>query len=122
MALKEIPRHEWKEFFESFSSRHQGWFVKLQWAGTGPGADAEVQEQPLESITADLDGGEDKVSVTLGPGPDTLRLCTVPRPSRVQLQQTAEGADQALQIDSADGTTMLVRFRSAMLPEMVDGI
>jgi hypothetical protein len=28
----------------------------------------------------------------------------------------------ALQIESSDGTTTLVRLRSAMLPEMVDGI
>lgn len=37
------------------------------------------------------------------------------------LEQTDEGADAALAIKSADGTALL-RFRSAVLPEMVDAV
>jgi hypothetical protein len=37
------------------------------------------------------------------------------------LKQNREGADEAVEIESAEGKT-LVRFRSAMPPEMVDGI
>jgi len=40
----------------------------------------------------------------------------------VSLEQTDEGADAALAIKSADGLTALLRFRSAVLPEMVDAV
>jgi hypothetical protein len=44
---------------------------------------------------------------------------TINRPSEVSLEQTDEGADAALAIKSEDGVTALLRFRSAVLPEMV---
>jgi hypothetical protein len=36
--------------------------------------------------------------------------------------QTSEGANAALEIESADETKTLLRFRSALLPEFVDGV
>ncbi len=33
-----------------------------------------------------------------------------------------EGAHEASQVEAADGTATLLRFRSAVLPEMVDGV
>ena len=41
-------------------------------------------------------------------------------PTDVSLEQTDEGADVALSIKSADGTTALLRFRAAVLPETID--
>jgi hypothetical protein len=38
------------------------------------------------------------------------------------LEQTDEGADAALAIKSNDDTTALLRFRSAVLPELVDAV
>jgi hypothetical protein len=46
----------------------------------------------------------------------------ISRPTHVSLEQTDEGADAALAIKASDGTTTLLRFRSAVLPELVDGI
>ena len=43
-------------------------------------------------------------------------------PSHDRLEQTQEGASEALRIESTSGATTLLRFRSAMLPEMVDGV
>ena len=47
---------------------------------------------------------------------------TISRPTAVSLEQTDEGADAALAIKSEDGVTALLRFRSAVLPEMVDAM
>ena len=47
---------------------------------------------------------------------------TVIEPTQVWLAQTPEGANAALEIDSADETKTVLRFRSAFLPEFVDGV
>lgn len=43
-------------------------------------------------------------------------------PTHVRIEQAENGADMALQIESSDAATTLVCLRSAILPEMVDGI
>jgi hypothetical protein len=47
---------------------------------------------------------------------------TIDRPTRVMFQQSQAGEHQGLEITSADGTTTVVRFRTAMKPEALDGI
>jgi hypothetical protein len=43
-------------------------------------------------------------------------------PKRVLLKETETGATEALEIESSDGETTLLRFRSVIPPELVDGI
>lgn len=43
-------------------------------------------------------------------------------PIRVWLEQTSEGAAAALEIESADEVKTLLRFRSPMPADMVDGV
>jgi hypothetical protein len=42
--------------------------------------------------------------------------------TRIYLERTNDGADAALQIESADGTKAILRFRATALPETVDGV
>jgi hypothetical protein len=58
----------------------------------------------------------------VGAKPDDHISHSIGRPTEVILQQTDEGADAALAIKSADGVTALLRFRSPMLPEMLDAV
>jgi Family of unknown function (DUF5335) len=120
--MREIPRDEWIEFFDGFSRQHEGWLAAVEVFGTDIGAQVEARELPFTGITADLKDGEDMVSIILGEEAEDHVTHTISRPTHVRLEQTAEGANAALQIESADGTTTLLRFRSAVLPEMVDGI
>ena len=121
--MREIPRHEWVEFFDSFSRQHEGWLVTVEVLGAEIGAQVEAQELPLHGITAELKGGdEDTISVILGGEPTGHVTHSVTGPKHVRIEQTEDGADMTLQIESGDGVTTLVRFRSAMLPEMVDGV
>jgi hypothetical protein len=46
----------------------------------------------------------------------------IPEPAHVWVQQTTEGANAALEIEANDGTQTLLRFRSALPSEMVDGV
>lgn len=123
MATREIPREEWIEFFDGFSRQHEGWLVTVEVLSSELGAQVEARELRLEGITADLKGdGEDTISIMVGETPDDHVTHTITAPSHVRLEQTQEGANEALQIESASGAMTLLRFRSAVLPEMVDGV
>ena len=60
--------------------------------------------------------------IMTGIKPDDHITHSIARPTQVSLEQTDEGADAALAIKSGDGTTTLLRFRAAVLPEMVDAV
>lgn len=123
MRTREISRSEWPEFFDSFSRKHEGWLVTLEIFGTEIGAQVEERELALEGIVAELDEVKgDQIAIMIGARADDHITHDISRPTQVSLEQTDEGADVALAIKSVDGVTALIRFRSPMLPEMVDGV
>ena len=123
MKTKEIPKNEWPEFFDSFSRQHEGWLVTLEIFGTDIGAQVEERELAFEGIVDEWDEVQgNEIVIMIGAKPDDHITHSISRPTQVSLEQTNEGADAALAIKSGDGTTTLLRFRSPMLPEMVDGV
>lgn len=120
MPTQKIERREWMEFFDQFSRRHRGWLVTLEVLETDLGDQIEARELPLEGITAELKDSGDEIEIIAG-SPDAHVSHTITRPERVWLKQTEEGADETLEIESESGAVLL-RFRSAVLPEMVDGL
>jgi Family of unknown function (DUF5335) len=121
--MREIPREEWVEFLDSFSRQHEGWLVTVEVLGEEIGAQVEAEEMMLEGVTADLKGvGEDVISIILGNGSQERITHNITQPTHVRIEQTEGGADMALQIESGDRVTTLLSFRSAVLPEMVDGV
>src|SRR4051812_38059876 len=120
--MREIPREEWGEFLDSFSRQHEGWLVTVEVLGEEIGAQVEAQGVPLEGITAELKGdGKDSISITVGLKPSEHVTHNIQAPTHVRIEQAENGADIALQIESSDAATTLLRLRSPMLPEMVDG-
>ena len=123
MATREIPRDEWVAFFDSFSRQHDGWLITVELLGADAGAQVESREQPLAGITADLrDGGEDVISILVGRRSEDHVAHIIRAASHVSLKETDEGAHEALHIESKNGATTLLRFRSTVLPETLDGI
>lgn len=123
MKTKEIRKSEWPEFFDSFSRQHSGWLVTLEILGSDVGAQVEEHDLAFEGIVDEWDEVQgNQIVLMMGAKPDDHITHAISRPTEVSLEQTDEGADAALAIKSADGITALVRFRSPMLPEMVDGI
>jgi len=120
MPTREIPREDWRPFLDAFSREHRGWLVSIDVLGPEVGAQHEASDIPLEGVAADE--RDDLISVFAGRDADRHVAHTVPAPIGVAVQQTAEGADEALQIRSRDGDTTILRFRTAIRPELVDGI
>ena len=122
MPTREIPRDEWVEFFDNFSNRHQGWLVTIEMLGADLGDQIQARDLPLEGIIAEPnDEGGGVIEILAGRKPDSHISHTVSAPVRVWLKQTDQRADEVLEIESED-IRVLIRFRSAMPAEMVDGI
>ena len=121
--MREIPRDEWVEYLDGFSRRHEGWLVTVEVLGSEVGAQVEAQELPLRGVTAELKGGgEGMITIILGAGESERVTHNVTRPAHLRVEQAENGADMTLQIETSDGVTTLVRLRSAVLPETVDGV
>lgn len=122
MKTRQIPKEEWGTFFDNFSRRHDGWMVTLEILDNEIGAQVEGRELTLKGIVDEWDeikGNE--IMVMVGTRPDDHVTHTIANATEVSLEQTDGGADVALAIKSSDGTTALLRFRSPLLPELVDG-
>jgi len=125
MPTQEIPRDEWAKFLEGYSRQHEGWLATLEIFGPEIGAQQEALDLPLEGITAaSKDGNPSTVSISivLGRNPDDHVTHTITDPTRLWLEQTSQGANAALEIESAGEVKTLLRFRSALPAEMVDGV
>jgi len=123
MPTQEIPREEWNTFFETFSRTHDGWLATLEIFGADIGAQEEAHELPLDGVSiAAESGGSKTIAISLGKAPDDHVSHLVDKPTHVWLEQTAEGANAALEIESEDESKTLLRFRSPVSPEFVDGV
>lgn len=122
MPTREIPRSEWKAFCDRFSREHEGWLATVEVLDENIGAQIEAKDLPLAGISADAKGGAgDAIEIFLAAEPERTLTHVVPAPKRLWVLSTDEGAEQALELEAPGGKTIL-RFRSAMRADMVDGI
>lgn len=121
MPTQEILRDEWAPYFEQFSRQHEGWLVTVEILGLDIGDQVQVRNLPLEGIVVESTDAGDQMTIIAGSRPGARISHTISSPSRVWIKQSAQGADEALEIESPSGA-VIVRFRSAVLPELVDGI
>ncbi|MFN2387205.1 MAG: DUF5335 family protein [Thermoanaerobaculia bacterium] len=122
MPTLEIPREEWKAFCDRFSREHEGWLATLEVLDEAIGAQVEAEDLPLEGITAASKGsGGDAIEIFLRAEPDGTLTHFVADPTRLWVLSTDAGAEEALEIE-APGSKTILRFRSAMPADMVDGI
>jgi hypothetical protein len=123
MATKEIPRDEWNKFLDTFSRQHEGWLATLEVFGADIGAQEQAHDLPLEGITAtSTDDDSPSIAINLGKAAEDHVTHTISNPTRLWLQQTSAGANEALEIESAGKVKTLLRFRSALPADMVDGV
>jgi hypothetical protein len=122
MPTKEISRDQWIDFFDSFSQQHKGWLITIEVLDLELGDQVEASDLALEGITAEInESGKDTIIVMAGKEPDSHISHTIVAPGKVWLKQTEEGADEALEIESEAGA-VIVSFRSAVPPELVDSL
>ena len=116
-----VPRTEWYRFFRDFSRRHEDWLVTVRIMSPGLGSQVESTDLPLEGIDADH-LGHGPIAIHVGRSPQNHVEHEVANPRQVWVEISREGAEEALEIESEDGTKTIIQFRSKSLPLEVDGI
>ncbi len=116
-----IPSTEWKEFLEAFTERHRGWLVRMEIHDFETGEDVGSKYMPLDSVELDTeDSANPRINVTVEADQKIIKHVLF-RPSRLTLQLSQDGADESLNIQSLN-TSTTIRFRAAVLPDVVDGV
>jgi hypothetical protein len=110
-ATTEIPREQWVSFFDDFSKQHEGWIVTVEVIGADIGDQEEASGLPLIGVSADVKAREDRVVLTVGGRPDADVNRIIESPRRVWLKPPRSVADEAIEVESEDGTATLVTFQ-----------
>jgi hypothetical protein len=122
MVTVEIPREGWRDALDEFTIVHDRWLVSLDVLGSDIGAQPEIEHMPLLGVSADRIDHDGTITISLARSRSAHFTHVIHDPTRVLVERTDVGADAALRIDAVDGTTTILRFRSAPLPETVDGL
>lgn len=107
MAFRDIPQAEWRAFLDRLSREHRAWLATVDRDGR-----VEARDEPLREIR--LDGG---IHLELG-----SRVVHVDAPHALRLQETQEGAPEALEIYQGTGSTVTMRLRISEPPGELDGL
>ena len=116
MTQMEIPREDWKAFFEDLSREHETGLVTVEVRGQPIPEQEAIRQQPLLGISYEEKGsGRGRIDIMTGSDSDNNTTHTVSAPSLVTVEkETATGDIDTLLIASAyDAPETLVHFLSA---------
>jgi hypothetical protein len=114
LDTREIPRSEWRAFFDQFSRLHHGQPLGVEIIGRDVGVQREAQDLPLLGVTAESPAGAGagiEVSAGRPGGPHVTH--SVADPVRVWAAEWNDGVSASLEIESADGHKTLLRVGPA---------
>jgi hypothetical protein len=114
-----VSRCDWTAFLESFSRQHEGWLISLDVGPATNGSAREARELPLDGIT--FEATTDALIVALREPGGSLLTHVVRSPRRLTRHETPQGT-LGLEIVAADGGSTMLRFRTIVAPELVDGV
>jgi len=115
MAEREIPRAEWKTFFDDVSRQYEQGQVTVEVRGDLLPQQAALSELPLLGISYDDKGsGAGQIHIMAGSDVTTNSSYTVETPTLVRVATTPAGDVDTVTIDAQEGMPVtLVRFLSA---------
>lgn len=117
MVIHDVPRAEWPAFLEQFNRQHRAWMATIH------GMEHErpvtrVPSVPIHAVTLVSDLADDTLRLTLANG---ISLCA-PRARALRVQETEDGIERALEIETVDGALVRIAFRAAARPDELDGL
>jgi hypothetical protein len=110
---REIAPNQWRIFFDEISRHYRGRCIELLHTSPGQGTRALAKDLPLIGFTLEPNPtGTPTLSICAGSGRGKSCLVShvVPGPLRVWMKQEANGGDNAMGIESADGSMLVVEF------------
>jgi len=122
MRTVEIPHDAWAQTLNEFTAIHEGWLISLDVLSPTIGAQPEINNLPLLGVSADRVDHDDAITISAARAAAEHITHTIRAVTRVYIERRDDGADVAMQIESADGTKTVLRFLATALPETLDGV
>lgn len=110
MTTTEIARYDWSSFLDSLTRLHVDEPVRIEVLRPDIGAQLEVNDLPLDGITAEMKGPIASITIAAGSDPDGHISHVISDPVSVRLARGSTDDDEALEIVDADRTVTLVFF------------
>ena len=110
MTTTEISRFDWMSFLDSLTRLHVDEPVRIEVLRPDIGAQLEVNDLPLDGISAEVKGPRATITIAAGTEIDGHVAHIIADPVSVRLARDTAGADEALEIVDADRTVTLVFF------------
>ncbi|MBZ5568597.1 MAG: hypothetical protein LAN64_12175 [Acidobacteriia bacterium] len=109
MPAREIPHPLWPTFLADFGLRHFCWKATLERKHSGGRCELIADNGCfLEELATGCVGGQRQIAIVLDSPFREYRTHVVSNPQRVRV---AAANQDSLEIDAADGSTMIVRVR-----------
>ena len=122
MQTVEIQPARWPQALAEFSAVHEGWLISVDILAPAIGAQPQVHELPLTGVVAERQQTGDTITISAARSDAGQITHTIHAPTRVWIERTNDGADAAMQIESAEGATTILRLKTPARPETVDGM
>ncbi len=117
MPAEIISRNRWREFLNGFSRAHAGWLVTVEAISARAAPSTVTHNVPLIGVS------DDNGRVVIAVGVDSSHTDRViEEPIHLRVDRAPDGTERGLEIETAEGDLIRLRFRSALPPELVDGI
>jgi hypothetical protein len=121
MQTVEIQPGRWSRALAEFSATHEGWLVSVDVLSAEIGAQPEFRDLPLVGVVAEPEHGEGLISISAAKLDGEQITHMIHSPTRVRIERLDDGADAAMQIESAEGITTILRLKTPARSELVDG-
>src|SRR5438552_3297385 len=120
MPAVEVGKSQWAEFLTGFARKHQNWLASVETVDKSTG---QVRESHLVRLNAvSVEGQEEPFQIVIVGETEQSKISQLVRhPEKIVVTRDQMGADQELVIESPSGI-VVVRLKTAILPELVDGV
>ena len=119
-SVRRVAENSWMTELDSFSRQHEGWLVSIKTRTPDGKVAVAARDVPLRGVTAMAPEAHD-IAVMVGDADNHLTH-DVRGAIAVRIELTPDRAERALLIDTKDGSTISIEFRSPMRAEQVDGL
>ncbi len=110
----EIPKQEWKQFFDDLSREKLDWQTKIEVMNDEMGAQILTEGLPLGGLTFETKDGRETIEVMVGSGTENHQTHNILEPAKVYFRQTDDKSVGTIEIEDAGDTKTLIHIILSM--------
>ncbi len=110
----EIPKQDWKQFFDDLSREKLDWQTKIEVMNNETGAQILTEGLPLGGLTFEDAEGQERIEVMVGSGTENHQTHNILEPEKVYFRRADDRQVGTVEIEDAGGTKTLVHIIQPM--------